>query len=268
MQWWQAVLLGVVQGLTEFLPVSSSGHLYLIESWLQIPEAISFSFSVFVHLGTLGAVLFYFKQEILDLSWKKIQNIFIGMLPIIGVGFIFYDLLSNLSGYLWLSITFGITAMLLLLAETILHTTNPNGLTWRLINRIHYFFTDEQSPNWLQALGIGFLQALAILPGVSRSGATLTGSLIAGLPRQQAFSFSFILGVPTIMAAIALDLLSLLGSGKWTQIPWSMMLIGVFVSAITGWLALGILHWFWKQEKLWPFALYCGFVSVLLVLFA
>lgn len=269
MQWWEAILLGVVQGLTEFLPVSSSGHLYLLQNWLSIDRQVSFSFLVFVHVGTLGAIIFYFWSDIKKITYSQFINLVIAMLPIVGVGILFESYLSNLDGVRWLSITFGITASLLFLSEALLRNGNSKTASWwRLVSSFRNWLTGKTTPSWMQALSIGFMQSIAILPGVSRSGSTLTGSILSGLPRQQAFTFSFLLGVPAIAAAVSFDSLKLYVSGEWLLVPWSMFLLGVISSFVTGWLALRILHWFWKQERLWPFALYCMFVSILLVLFA
>ncbi len=270
MQWWQALILGCVQGLTEFLPVSSSGHLQITEHLFGL-KMVPLAFDIWLHLGTLLAVLIYFREQIRSMTWQMLSKIGLASLPIFIGGFVFMDYIIQLRTDLSaLIITYAISAVVLFLADSILRSNKGESIKFKLMEKIHQRLTNKYPPSLTQALLIGLFQVIAILPGVSRSGITVSAGIFTGLPRDQVFSFAFLISLPAIIGAIVLNVIQLLTGDSAVGIavlPWSVYLLGVTASAIVGWLALSILRWFIDQRILWPFAIYSALVSILLVLF-
>jgi len=249
-----AVAMGVLQGATEFLPVSSSGHLVLIPYLLGWPIP-SVAFDALVHWGTLLAVLAYFRSELISLakawfrsitggersyqaylSWLIILSTVPGAVAGVVLGDFFEALFSSPRQ---VSIALIGTALLLVLAELGL---KPRKSMERL--------------SWLNALFIGLFQALAITPGISRSGATITAGILAGLSREEAARFSFLLSVPIIFGAGLKEVLDLTLAGElWSQ---CFILFAGFASALTsGYLSITFLLSFVKRRRLYAFAIYC-----------
>lgn len=241
---WQSVLLGVVQGLTEFLPVSSKGHLLLVQTLFQIQEATLF-FDVLLHVASLLAMIVYFWPRWKKLSLKTIGLVIAASMPVILVGLLiepyFEQYIKQLSiaGFGWL-----ITGGLLLLANKRLQQENKGQpLTPRT------------------AIVTGLFQVLAFLPGVSRSGSTLSGSLLQGVKREDAFSFAFLLAVPAILGAFILQVLKL-----DTFSPAPAVAVSGFVAALlTSFLALKLLDHLVVRGKLHYFAYYCFLLGTLVL---
>ncbi|MDA1079507.1 MAG: undecaprenyl-diphosphate phosphatase [bacterium] len=218
----QSLILGIVQGLTEFLPVSSSGHLVLFQSWFGFSQHDLF-FDLLLHMATLGAVFIFFFPALKALTTKKIGLLVVGSIPAAVVGMLFKSQIEMLF------------ASVLLVAVALLVTASINfGIT--------YYLRKERAEelSWKRAFFIGCLQAIAITPGISRSGSTIFAGLKAGLSREKAFEFSFLLSIPAIGGATLLQLLDMLEEGF--AIPSLAPLVVGFVAAfITGWLSLGLL---------------------------
>jgi undecaprenyl-diphosphatase len=277
MELWKAIVLGATQGLTEFLPISSSGHLALAERWLNLTE-LSLSFEIIVHLGTLAALVFYFRRQLLHLSGKYWKMIVIATLPAVGFGLLLKPYLESTetSGGV-LALQFLFSAFFMFVADQLLRQedrTDRLGKFWEKVSRGLLFAADRaklryslSSPNSWQAFFIGLFQALAILPAVSRSGATLFAGLLVGLPRTQAFEFAFIISIPAIAGAIALDLLDMWQSPAFNNVDWGFYLLATAASAVFGFLALWILEYTTKHSRLAYFAWYLVLVSILSVLF-
>ncbi len=260
----QAAAMGVLQGTTEFLPVSSSGHLVLIPHLLGWPIP-SVTFDAVVHWGTLVAVLAYFRSEILALAKAWLRSIIagersslaylswlilLGTIPAVLAGLLLGDFFESLfSSPKLVSMALMGTALLLVVAEL---RMNPRKRMERL--------------SWPEALFIGLFQALAITPGISRSGSTITAGILTGLDRSEAARFSFLLAVPVIFGAGAKKLLDLTLSGGW-QSQWLILFVG-FVSALaSGYLSIAFLFSFVRRRRLYVFALYClalGLLGLLL----
>ncbi len=244
-----AVFLGLAQGLTEFLPVSSSGHLVLMQKILGI-NALPVFFMAMVHLGTLGAVLLFFGREIVRefRDVKVFRGIIVGTLPVVLVGFCIEPLTKIIFGSLSIvSFGFFVTAILLLWSKKL--TSGQKKL--RDINN-------------LQTLVIGCFQAVALLPGVSRSGATIVGGLSQKLDRESAFKFSFYLSIPAILGANILQLKDL---SNINFLPQS--LVGMVAAFVVGYFALRLLQKVLTAKKLYYFSSYCflaGAISLLLFL--
>jgi undecaprenyl-diphosphatase len=256
---WEAVLLGMVQGLTEFLPISSTAHLLVVRSWLghAHPED---AFTVVIQLGTLVAVFAYFRGEVIRLArgvWIDLTRfklgatedgrvawlIGLGTVPAVLVGFLFKDWLKrtffNLPSVAFVSIAF---ALLMLASEW-----------WaRRRARRKQPPRDESDIGWCDALWVGLWQACALMPGGSRSGTTITGGLFAGFTRTAAARFSFLLSLPVILGAGLKELsdeYQKLGSATPGE-PASLfasgdqlvaLAVGTIVSAVVGYLSIAFL---------------------------
>lgn len=255
----QIIILSLVQGLTEFLPISSSAHLILAPYVFGYSDQ-GLAFDIAVHLGSLGAVMLYFRKEILiilrglfrpndmqlsadrHLGW----NIFIATIPIIFVGLLFEQhVATDLRSPFVIAITtlgFG----LLLLA------VDMNATRSR----------DEYSLNWVDALIIGLFQSFAIIPGTSRSGVTMTAGLLLGLSRQAATRFSFLLSIPTILMSGALVTLELVITNA--QVQWGDLLAGVILSFLAAYLCIHLFLKFIEQIGMLPFVMYRLILGVFL----
>ncbi len=255
----QAIILGIVQGLTEFLPVSSSAHLVLVPHFLgwQIPEAFVFPFDVLVQIGTLVAVVVYYWRDLIDIargflagltnrglrstqSFRLGVYILIGTLPAGFAGLLIKDLVEH--AFNSPAITAGflvVTAILLLGSEQI-------GRRNRSLSHMQ----------WLDALLIGIGQALAIFPGVSRSGATISSGLARNFDRKSAARFSFLLSIPIFIAAGALSITDLFDLPDLASfLP--ALLAGFVTSAIVGYLSIKWLLGYVSRHSLRAFAYYC-----------
>ncbi len=194
MSYWDAIILGVVEGLTEFLPVSSTGHLILAADLLRLPETDFLqTFQVAIQLGAILAVgMLYWKRILFDRELDK--KILVALLPALAVGAVFFTEIKSLFDST-------LTVVAALFAGGIVLVI----FEWRRLGR-----PDEgmalSSLSYRTALGIGLFQALAVIPGVSRAGATILGGLALGLNRKAIVEFSFLLALPTMVAATSLDL--------------------------------------------------------------
>jgi undecaprenyl-diphosphatase len=259
MQLWQAILLGFIQGLTEFFPISSSGHLVLLQNWLQI-QPPPFYFDVFIHLISLIAIVYYFRNKLWQIAhqsdYKTLKLILIATLPILVVGFFIQQHVES------------IFSSTLIAGAGLLITAGLNFCTayrYQLQTSNNNQKLTSNDLTWLAALKIGLLQILAILPGISRSGSTLLGGSLVNLSRQEAFEFSFLLAIPTILAAnIANALLSSFSNPFMTNnINFTLFLIGGSVCLITSLICLNLLQKFLKQQKYHVFGWYCLILGIM-----
>ena len=247
----EILILAIVQGLSEFLPVSSSGHLVVANAILEQlgkePTKDLVEVSIVLHLGTLAAVLVYYRSEIIKLlgaDRQVIPLLIVGTFPaaVIGVGTkkglpdATVDLI--LENVLLAGFMFPVTAALLWIASRRVAGETPyQQLTWR------------------HALAIGTAQAFAILPGISRSGSTIAAGLFAGLNREAASTFAFLLAIPAIAGAGVLEGLDVLKAGS-TSTEATVLAIGFAVSFVVGYGALSLLIQFVKQGRLAIFSWY------------
>ena len=261
----QAMVLGAIQGLTEFLPVSSSGHLVLFQHLFGLKEAELF-FDISVHVGTLGAVIIFFRKEIAaiflslfqaitrlakkEISLKNVWRdpelklallIVVGSVPTAIIGLLFHRISDQLFSSVFLV---GIT---LIVTGAILWGT-------RWING-----QGREIPGFTvsNAFVIGVVQGLAILPGISRSGSTIAAGLYLGLDRGVAARFSFLLSIPAIVGA---EILSLKDMGL-VLIPDTVTLMGTAVAFVVGYLSLAMLMYVVKRGRMHLFAPYCWLVG-------
>ena len=263
----QSVILGIIQGLTEFIPISSSAHLVITKYLLgwSIPDQLAFIFDVMVHLGTLVAVVICFWKDI----WKIIREFVIGIVQrqpfknetsrlgwiIIlatipaGVAGALFDaqVEQTFSKPIYPAIFLLVTALFLVLAERF-------GQRKRQLESI----------SWKDGLVVGLFQAISLLPGVSRSGSTITGGMLRDLDRQSSARFSFLLSVPAILGAALFKLKDLIQSPTF-HAQVTTLVVGFIVSAIVGYLAI---RWFFAylgKRSLYIFAIYCVVVSIVVI---
>ena len=259
----KSLILGIVQGLTEFIPVSSSGHLILFMHFLDV-EMPGMTFEVFVHLGSLVAVIIYFRRDLVELLksivffkdkeyqqnrktclWLLIATLVTGVF-----GFLFKDIFENLfQNPLLVACMIGVTGLILFFSDKIPEQKNSKLRTPN---------SELRTP-----LFIGLGQALAITPGLSRSGTTITFALLAGLDRKSAATFSFLLSIPAIIGANLSEFKSLLHLDSSLILSY---LIGFFAAFISGYI---VIKWLLKlviNAKLRYFSYYCWGVAVLCVI--
>ena len=252
-----ALALGIVQGLTEFLPVSSTAHLTFLEQLFALPAEGRLMLDVFLHLGTVLALLVFFAGRIARLigdlfrpdparrarAWRLVLAIVIGTIPAGIAGYLLKDRLEAVfATTLW-------SALFLLVTGCVLFATR-----WAQEKR--------STAGWFDGLVVGAAQAVALLPGISRSGSTIAAALFLGLTRSEAFEFSFLLSIPAVLGAAALKLKdsSLLRGGMTLSLP---LLLGVALSFLTGLLALFWVRRLLLQKRFHWFAFYCWIVGAL-----
>ncbi len=270
MTFFQSLLLGIVQGFTEFLPVSSSAHLVLVPfilNWTLDPTK-AFIFDVLVQLGTLVAVIAYF--------WKDLVSIFKAVIAGIRSRKPFEDPESRLGWYVILAtIPAGLGGLLLkskveaafsrpVITAVLLFVTAIMLMLAEIFSRKE---RSLESFSLLDAVVMGFFQLLAIFPGISRSGATISGGLSRGLKREAAAKFSFLMSIPIMLAAgllSVLDLVKVPDVGSFLPV----LSVGFFAALGIGYLSIRWLLGFLKTRSLIPFAVYCAVVSVLTVFIA
>jgi undecaprenyl-diphosphatase len=258
-----AIVLGIVQGVTEFLPVSSSGHLVLVQRLLQIENA-SLSFDVAVHVGTLVAVFVALWDDIVVLfdglrpgrtqktlaGRRLIGLLIVGSIPAALVGLLFQDFISGLFSSIYVTgVMLLVTGLLLYLAERM----RKGGITLR-------------GMGYSDAFVVGLGQALAIVPGLSRSGTTISTGFMRGLTRDDAARFSFLLSIPVILGAAILELPDLFsGNAGLDLLP---VIVGMTTAAITGYFSIILLVRLVRQGSLRVFSYYTWVVGALTLLIA
>jgi len=254
----QAIILGIVQGLTEFLPVSSSGHLAIIQGLFGLDKYSLISFDVLVHLGTLIPVVIVFWEEIWGLAKKPFQKmtflLIIGTLPaVIGVLLMGDRIDIIFSGGLLLAAAYVVTGTLLMFSDKL-----PAGKK-----------TDKDI-SFVDALIVGIVQMLAIVPGMSRSGSTITASLFRGLDKKTAASFSFLLSIPAILGAFVLhfnDIVYMLSPEAAAQtVGLAAGIAGFFAAMISGYVAIRFMLKLIRQRNLKIFSYYVFALAVFLVI--
>lgn len=252
------VVLALVQGLTEFLPVSSSGHLVLLQHWLGAYSGDVF-LDVMLHVGTLGSVLWVYRAEVRRLlrfdppAVQYMAAIVVGTLPAVAVGLAFKERIESL-----FSSPVAAGAALIFTGFILLSTRGARS-DGRTLRGEWY----PVAPPLGRALLIGCAQALAILPGISRSGSTISASLWLKLPRAEAARFSFLLSVPAIAGALVLQVLG--GAGP-QQEGWLGAGIGAVVAFAVGLAAIRLTAMAVIQRHFWKFAFYCVPLGVLVLL--
>ena len=261
-----SILLGLIQGIAEFLPSSSSGHLAIAQNLLGLNAEIPEFFDVLLHLGTLLAVFVAYWQDIKDMvreffsgvsdiahhrtptpvppARRLILLIIIGTLPLFAVLPI-HKKVQGLSGNMgFIGGALIVTGFLLFACDLIRKGRK-----------------DERTATWLDAVIVGVGQAIATMPGISRSGMTITAGCFTGFERRFAVRFAFLLSIPAVLGANILSLKDALEVGiDWSQVP--VYLVGVIVAAVTGYLCIRLLKMIADKGRFGSFAYYCWAVGV------
>jgi len=264
---WQAIILGFVQGVTEFLPISSSGHLVLVPHFLgwQFSSQEIFVFDVLVQWGTLLAVIIYFWQDLIKIIVAFLRgiidrepfsthdarmgwNLILATIPAVVLGFLLKDTVE--AAFSSPRVTGGfllVTAAILVIAEVV-------GKRQRSLEQI----------TWIDALWIGFAQVLALFPGVSRSGSTIAGGMTRNLDRPAAARFSFLMSIPVMLGAGVLALLDLIQTPGLSGLVLPL-LVGFLVALIIGYIAIRWLLAYLTHHSLYVFAIYCALLGLLAI---
>lgn len=267
----EGIVLGVFQGLTEFLPISSSGHLVIIKSILKVEEPGSL-YEIALHLGTLFSIIIVFYEDVKNLvkstvnilaGFLKIKSlkidtyeyliimILVGSIPTAVIGFTFQDFIEKLfNSPSFVGFMLIITGFFLLLSDK--------------IPKKNKFFSDMKVAD---AVFIGFFQGLAVTPGISRSGATIFAGLLRGLSHQNAVRYSFLLSLPAVLGAALLKSKDVLDIGI-NNISVTPLIAGVITSAVSGIVAIKFLVNILNRGKLYYFSVYCWILALLVILFA
>ncbi|MCB9799004.1 undecaprenyl-diphosphate phosphatase [Candidatus Nomurabacteria bacterium] len=257
----QAVVLGVIQGLTEFLPVSSSGHLVFVPVLFGWSDQ-GLTFDVVVHLGSLLAVILYFRKRL----WQLLRSLFVSEekeTRHLALILVFSIIPAGVAGLLfgdWIEANLRATSV----------------VAWGLIFwGVMLWFAERTSlqekknkqVNWSRGAWIACAQALALIPGTSRSGITMTAGMFAGLSKKTAAEFSFLMSVPVILVAGAVKLLRLIETGGEGALVSGPMLFGFVAAAISGFVAIAGLMKVIQKWSFKPFVVYRIFIGVLILLF-
>lgn len=245
----EAIVWGLVQGLTEFLPVSSSGHLRVVPDLLGL-EPPDLATSAVLHLGTLVAVLAFYRR---DINWmvrgirgdptarRMVLMVLVATVPAVVAGTVLSEQVERFQDS-----STAVGAALLATGAILLASKLPAERT-----------RSAESLSTLDSIGMGMAQALALLPGVSRSGVVITAGLMRGLSSTQAARFGFLMAVPVTLGAGAREALAVVGAGA--HIPG--LIVGTLVAAVSGYWAISLLLRALLRHGLWPFSVYCFLVG-------
>lgn len=271
---WHSIMLGIIQGVAELLPISSSGHLKIFEHLLGLPNPEDLlAFDVMLHFGTLIAVFVAYWKDIVvifnellemvhlrkpqrgkkkDIPTRRlILMIIVATLPL-ALYFIFKSAIEAIGGSL-----FVIGAMLLI-----------NGVILFISDRFTYGKKDEKNITLLDAILIGVAQAFAPLPGISRSGITITAGMMRGLDREFAVKFSFLMSIPAVLGSTIVELFDAIKQGLDTSLIVPC-LFGIVIAAVFGYAAIRVLKYITQRNAFGKFAYYCwgaGLVTLILAL--
>ena len=256
----KAIVLGIVEGITEFLPISSTGHLIIVNHFIKFTGSFANVFDVVIQVGAILAVIIYFKDKLFPRfdNKKQSQNVYrlwakvvVGFVPAAISGFLLKDYIDE-------------------------HFFAPKPVAWALIagavlllavearlKRVRVLSTDKIS--YKDAFLVGIMQCLALWPGMSRSASTIIGGLLIGLSREVSAEFSFFLAIPTLIGAAVLMLIK--GGIAFTTYQWLIIFIGTAVSFIVAYLVVAMFMNYIKKRKLAPFAYYRLAVGLIILLF-
>lgn len=244
----QAVISGIVQGITEFFPISSSGHLVLLHSVFSIKQSM-LTFDVFLHFGTILSVLIFFRKDIVNMLQKDkalLKFIIIGSIPTFMIGMLFKDVVENYFS------TPRIVGLFLVITGLFLLLASLSAIYWKIARR-------NRPPGYSNSIIIGIAQGISILPGISRSGSTIGAALMAGLSESDAVKFSFLLSVPAVLGANILKARQICGNLVSTDTV--AFIAGGIAAAITGFFAIKVLLIILKRNIFFLFGIYCMLVG-------
>jgi len=265
----QAILIGFIQGLTEFLPVSSSGHLVLAQKLLGV-ETEGLTFEVLLHFGTLISIFWVFRQRLIDIiksflallrkdEWSRFTSspdrkfgllLLAGSVPTALIAFFIKDWVEEaFASVTFVGIALLVTGVLLWIADLL-----PGGEK------------DITKTSWIDALIIGSFQGVAVFPGLSRSGSTISGALYRGLDKKTAAEFSFLLSIPAVLGATLLEVVELIKNGFGAEHGMLFYLLGMAAAAGAGILAITFFIKALVKNKLRWFSIYCWAVGIIILI--
>ena len=268
----EAIIYGIIQGIAEFLPISSSGHLALAQNFFGTEAESSFTFNIALHLATLVSVCVVFREDVLMLfegffslmkklftgkikaGLEKGEKLFlmlcVATLPLVPVKLLgLDDAVEALSSVSW---AIGILLII-------------NGIMLVISDRLRAGGTTAENGGFLRPLGVGVMQAaLGILPGISRSGSTITGGKIFGFSREEAVRFSFLMSIPAILGACVTELPDMFSEGFDAQMI-APVICGAITAAVVGFFAIKLLQYLTKNKSFTFFAVYCIVIGIIAI---
>ena len=285
MDWLQALILGIIQGLTEFLPVSSSGHLIIGKELLGLKITDDVAFETAVHCATVLSTITILRKEIATLFLKlfKLQwnpetqyigMLLLSMIPVMIVGLFFKKTVENFfgEGLALVGVLLLVTALLLLLASWRERRYTLQVTSYKLqksqISNLKSQISNQKNVSWANAFLIGVAQAIAVLPGLSRSGATIATGLFVGVKKEEVAKFSFLMALIPILGETGLDALKGGFATAATGIPINSLLISFFAAYICGCFACKFMIELVKRTNLIWFALYCSMAGIVALIYA
>lgn len=267
----QAIILGIIEGLTEFIPVSSTAHLLITQTLLQIPaNQASFIFSVVVQLGAIIALIIYFWRDLVEIVKTTLANlpnlrrftempeearlgwfIIFSSIPALAAGYLLKDLVEQLFQQPLQHASVRLMTAAVLLAGAERFGRKDRGL-------------DQMT--WIDSLVVGLFQILAVFPGASRSGSTMSGGMYLGFDRKSAARYAMLISIPVMLAAGLVESLDLVGlqGGSEALAP---VVVGIITAGITGWLAIRWLLNYLQNHSLYVFSAYCFIASIVCAIF-
>jgi undecaprenyl-diphosphatase len=268
----QAILLGIIQGLTEYLPISSTAHLRIVPALLGWPDPGA-AFTAVIQFGTLVAVLWYFSKDIVRIFAAVITGlrerqpfhnhdaqlgwlIAVGTIPIVVLGLLLKDdIETGLRSLYVISASMILLALLLMLAEIVKQRRVARGAQLKTLEQL----------NWKDVLVVGFAQAVALIPGSSRSGCTITGGLFMGMSRETAARFSFLLSLPSVFAAGMYELIEQRHELLSSNIGAANLIIATVVSGVVGYASIAFLLSYLKRHSTYLFIIYRVILGIVLL---
>ena len=254
MTWLEAVILGIIQGLTEFLPISSSGHLVLAQHFMDVNES-GILLEAILHLGTLAAILIYYWDDLQNLAKDFFNGVtearayvfylVVATIPAVFVGISFENRIESVFIPSWVICMLIITGLVV-------------GSTYFVQNRSRREFT------YMIVLYIGFAQAFALLPGISRAGITISVALLMGITHREAAKFAIIMAIPVLLGAGLLQIIKIDNIQQNSLFP---LIIGFFTSAATGFMVINWLLAVISKGKFYLFSLYCFTIAIIAYIF-
>lgn len=251
MDWFHALILGFVEGLTEFLPISSTGHLIVVSELMGLPQnAANTSFEVIIQLAAILAVVALYAEKLQFKYWELWLKVVIAFLPIAAVGFVFQDLIKQLFSVPVVAIMFIVGGVVFLVLEFFYKETQVKTQSM-------------EQMTYKQAVWIGIAQVFALIPGTSRAGSTIIGALLVGLSRKASAEFSFLLALPVMVAASGLDLLK--HYDEFNADQWLALAIGFVVSFVVAYAVMKLFIQFLQRFTFTAIGIYRILFGVLLL---
>jgi len=250
----QAIIIGIIEGFTEFLPVSSTGHMIVASKFLGIEESELFkAYEVIIQLAAIFAVMFAYRSK-LDIKkielWKKVM---VAFLPLLVVGFIFKDTVKMLFSVEVVAVMFIVGGVIFLIVE-------------KYYKEGEHSVNDVENVSYKQALWVGFAQIFSLIPGTSRAGATIIGGLLVGLDRKSSTEFSFLLAIPVMMAVSGYDLLK--HYHEFANIDYLPFVVGFIVAFVVAYLTIKLFMAFLERFTFVAFGIYRIIFGVILLMIA